>query len=320
MEIDESVLIDYLNGRLNKTQQAEVEKWYAQSAYNQKLLEQIYFISFVSDRLNAVKDVDVEKSLKDLKQRLAIRKSVASGHRFHLALRSACRYAAVFAMGLMVTFAIMKFAPSGKALCEVYAEAGSISNVVLPDGSRIKLQPNSKLTYPNNFSDDCREVTLDGEAFFSVAKRNGKKFKVNALGTQIVVKGTKFNLKADSDIDCIEAVLYSGAIDFLASGHKIELKPNQKVVYDRKNNDLHVYDITQDNHCRTFNNENLENVLRIINEIYGSRVVLKNDAVGKIKFTGTIDSNNSLQHSIEVVCISIGAHVKYEGDSVTVYQ
>lgn len=319
MKIDESILLDYLKGRLNKAQQIEIEDWYAQSEQNRKKMEDICFLDFVADRINAVKDIDVEKSLLDLKKRMASGKSINhKKHRLQL-LHSVYRYAAILIIGVMTTYFITKYVlPDHKMLCEVSTNSTSVSNVKLPDGSVVRLQPRSKLSYPNSFSNRSRVVSLEGEAFFNVAKRNGMKFKVNALGTQIVVKGTKFNLKTDAKADFVEAVLYSGAIDFLASGHRIGLKPNQKVVYDRRTNDLHVYNVASENCGKVFNNENLEDVVEFINNIYGSQILLKNEAVGKIKFTGTIDPRNSLQHTIEVLNISIGTHSEQNGKSMVI--
>ena len=44
----------------------------------------------------------------------------------------------------------------------------SLSNIILPDGTRVWLNSNSKLIYPENFSKNSRRVTLYGEACFKV--------------------------------------------------------------------------------------------------------------------------------------------------------
>ncbi|NLA62894.1 MAG: anti-sigma factor, partial [Bacteroidales bacterium] len=54
----ETILIDYLKGLLSNEQRDRVEDWYNQSADNKKKLEDLYFLLFVSDRLNTIESID----------------------------------------------------------------------------------------------------------------------------------------------------------------------------------------------------------------------------------------------------------------------
>ena len=77
----------------------------------------------------------------------------------------------------------------------VNVPAGNRTNIALPDGSSVWLSSNSKLTYPVAFTGKKREVTLDGEGYFEVAK--GKKpFIVKTSKYNIEVLGTVFNVEA----------------------------------------------------------------------------------------------------------------------------
>ncbi|MGL5562972.1 MAG: FecR domain-containing protein, partial [Tannerellaceae bacterium] len=53
---------------------------------------------------------------------------------------------------------------------EVYSPIGIISKLTLPDGSKVILNNNSKLSYPASFTENERKIMLDGEAYFDIEK------------------------------------------------------------------------------------------------------------------------------------------------------
>lgn len=107
---------------------------------------------------------------------------------------------------------------------------GTKSKRVLPDGTTVWLNAGSKLSYTD------REATLEGEAFFDVAKDAGHPFIVHAEGVTIEVLGTSFNVKAYRSEENIEATLISGKISVQLNHDpekKITLAPNEKLVVRR---------------------------------------------------------------------------------------
>jgi transmembrane sensor len=96
---------------------------------------------------------------------------------------------------------------------EVSVEYGSKSQIILPDGTKVKLNSGSKLTYPSQFDSDMRKVQLEGEAFFNVAKETDRPFFVNTGSIAIKVLGTSFNVKSYTEENIIETTLESGAIE-----------------------------------------------------------------------------------------------------------
>ena len=69
-EIDEEVLVAFLKGELDAAQAAAVEAWYDRSAANRRMLGQVYYILYVSDRINDAAGIDVERSLRQFKRRM----------------------------------------------------------------------------------------------------------------------------------------------------------------------------------------------------------------------------------------------------------
>lgn len=107
---------------------------------------------------------------------------------------------------------------------------GTKSKRILPDGTTVWLNAGSKLSYND------REATLEGEAFFDVAKDAGHPFIVHAGGVTIEVLGTTFNVKAYDSEENVEATLISGRIRVQLNhlkGEKIMLAPNEKLIIRR---------------------------------------------------------------------------------------
>ncbi|RYZ94255.1 MAG: hypothetical protein EOP47_28175, partial [Sphingobacteriaceae bacterium] len=122
---------------------------------------------------------------------------------------------------------------------EVAAANGSVSSIVLTDGTKIWLNGGSKLKYPNTFRGDRREVSVEGEAFFDVTHDADKPFIVRSGEISTQVLGTSFNVKAYADEHLLKVNVVSGKVGVLPSGNSgidfktIFLTPDQGVVYNK---------------------------------------------------------------------------------------
>ncbi|RZS95102.1 FecR family protein [Cecembia calidifontis] len=106
---------------------------------------------------------------------------------------------------------------------------GKKSIVTLSDGTKIFLNSKSELSFPKNFSDTLRTVTIKGEAFFEVKKEN-RLFIVQANGIKINVLGTSFNVREMEDGQ-LSVALVSGKVRVNDdSGNQVNLNPNEKLV------------------------------------------------------------------------------------------
>ncbi len=105
--------------------------------------------------------------------------------------------------------------PSGKtgtAKCTIVAPKGNKAFAELPDGTRVWLNAESKLTYPGTFADESRHVFLEGESYFEVAKDNKRPFIVHTSGVIIRATGTAFNVKSYPSEDIIQTTLVEGSV------------------------------------------------------------------------------------------------------------
>ncbi len=98
---------------------------------------------------------------------------------------------------------------------EVKAPIGSRSVVKLPDGTEIMLNAGSSIRYNKDYNFSHRNITLEGEGYFTVAKNIDLPLVVKAGNIYIRAVGTEFNVKAYSEEAIIETTLVTGEIEIL---------------------------------------------------------------------------------------------------------
>lgn len=114
--------------------------------------------------------------------------------------------------------------------------AGQRVNLLLSDGTNVWLNAGSKMKYPASLAKgkNKREIILDGEGYFEVAKDAKRPFVVQTDKYDIEVLGTKFNVDAYKDDPSFSAALMEGSIqisDKCDLSNKILLQPLQKADY-----------------------------------------------------------------------------------------
>mgnify|MGYP000138122773 CR=1 FL=1 len=96
--------------------------------------------------------------------------------------------------------------------------------IKLPDTSEVSLNAVTSLSYDEDTWEEKREVNLDGEAYFKVAK--GKTFSVITDDGVVTVLGTEFNVKQRNDV--FEVFCYEGSVKVTYNDTSVVLKPGQR--------------------------------------------------------------------------------------------
>lgn len=185
---------------------------------------------------------------------------------------------------------------------------GERANVTLPDGTRVQLNAQSKLTYaPVAYNKKNRQIHFDGEGYFQVAKNKECPFLIDAQGLAVKVLGTKFNLLARRNDQTAELILQEGSVSFtsLMTNDQVILKPEQKVVLNQQEGSMTLYNLkhVQDvaawmRHKMVFRNIPLADVITAIEKQYQVEVITDSKRYLKETFTGTLsttDINDDLQ-------------------------
>lgn len=196
---------------------------------------------------------------------------------------------------------------------------GERVNVTLPDGTSVYINTETKLSYnPKTFNKKHRQVTFDGEGYFSVSHNIEAPFKVSSDGMQLKVLGTKFNLRARENQSDIFVDLLEGhvALQSNVSANFQELFANESALFN-KNTGVFNVSKRQNNQViawvkgdLVFNNLPLKEVVESIERNYNVKFEIssKKFNVDDI-FTGTLPINNIfevieiLQKTYNVKCV-----------------
>jgi transmembrane sensor len=133
--------------------------------------------------------------------------------------------------------------PITASYIEIKAPLGARSEVKLNDSTEVLLNAGSSLKYRSDYNQYNRNLELEGEAYFKVAKNINLPLVVNAGNINIKATGTEFNVKAYSDEGIIETTLVKGEVEISQKGnndkeHILVLKPNQKAIYAQRSDQL----------------------------------------------------------------------------------
>jgi ferric-dicitrate binding protein FerR (iron transport regulator) len=328
--MNEQVLVNFLTGNVDETVQQQVEQWYSASPENQKELEQLYFILFLNERLQMEKTIDVEKSLAELKARIAskeIRKPAPkSGNR-----RTYWKRIAVAAVltGMIVTgaFTLKKIAEEREQPFRVATQMGERSNITLPDGTRVRLNSCSEIAYTSPLFSKKRMVMLTGEACFEVNHDKDKPFVVNSRNLNTTVMGTKFNIRANPDDSRITVTLLEGTIKVAMAGaperENIKMQPNQQLTYDCRTGNTTIVDcFSTENYINWIDNKlyfekaSLAEIAKSLERHYNVNFIFDSEEIKNELFTCDFQAGENIYHILSILKLTGKFDYKIEGRTV----
>lgn len=251
-----------LSGEISPEEVQELEAFLKSDPQSQ------YFFEIVSDYWSLHPSAESDKIQEDVhfQQLLAIAEKEVLQHKAwelpeapaekpvrFFTLRKIAVAASVAAL-ILCSFFFFRPDPSQKhnlAVNEVATKPGAKTSFLLPDGSKVWLNSESKLEYKSNFNDSIREVTLEGEAFFDVVKDKKHPFVVHTSDIDIRVLGTAFNVKSYPKETSIEATLIRGLIEITnkknPASPKLILHPHDKLVFDKESAVSKTFNGNQEN-------------------------------------------------------------------------
>jgi ferric-dicitrate binding protein FerR (iron transport regulator) len=194
---------------------------------------------------------------------------------------------------------------------EKVTSSGEISVLTFSDGSKVTLNADSKLRYPEHFDGANKEVYLKGEAYFEVHHNIDHPFIVHAANLTTTDLGTKFDISAYPENKTIAVSLLEGKVKVSKSKKEkmdniVVLKPREQLVYDKENN-VSSFDMVDSleaigwkDNIYKFENQPLGEVLSQLERAFGVKFILNNQSVLAQKITVKFEKN-SLQTVAEVV-------------------
>ena len=250
---------------------------------------------------------------------------VQSGHRFSLpfvireSLKIAAAISVLLVSALYISNNVGKPAPVLE-MNKIVVPPGQRANLTLSDGTNVWLNARTKIVYPAVFDKSVRQVAVDGEAYFDVAKDKKRPFIVETGKCNMEVLGTKFNVEGYSDKDDFEVTLMEGSVRVasrIGLGDTLMLKPDSKACL-QKDGRLKVIPVDDYNPYRwkegliCFRNESFLSIMSDLEKYFGVSIVVENKNVLKYYFTGKFRQADGIDYALRVLQRDI--RFKYERD------
>jgi len=206
--------------------------------------------------------------------------------------------ALLFAALLLVSGYEIFYNPSAsKNMLEVSASNQIIKSFILPDGSQVSLNTDTKIKYPKIFTGNTREVSIEGEAFFQVKPNKEKPFIIHAGNAQIKVLGTSFNVNAYPAKKSVEVIVETGKVQIIknATESNVEkeliLTPGEKGTLDFSGNSL-LKTTNQNPNFLSWKTRNLvfkatslSEVIENLEKVYKVQIALADPKLSKLLLT-----------------------------------
>jgi ferric-dicitrate binding protein FerR (iron transport regulator) len=204
----------------------------------------------------------------------------------------------------------------------------------LEDGSRVELHPGAVLIYPIHFAADKRELTLEGDAFFDVARNPDKPFLIyhsrlitRVLGTSFIIKGSKKRQEVQVITGKVE--VYENGKGRDADG--VIVTPNEKVVYSEEKPffNLALVDnpvllegrkpviVTASDTTAAFDFErkDMRAIIGQLRDAYGIEIEVESENINNCLFSGDI-SDLGLYEKLDILCKATGMSYELKGTRI----
>jgi len=211
---------------------------------------------------------------------------------------------------------------------ETIAPRGQKSQIILTDGTKVWLNSETKIRYPGRFGNLRREVYLEGEAFFEVARNSGRPFIVHASELDVKVLGTKFNIKAYPDENQIETSLFEGKINLLwndplsAKQLEREIDPKQSFVYDKFSRQVFAGRFLREEingwkkNQLIFKDDTFSNLVRKVERWYDIDIIYDEKQFSDRQLTVELYEGERLERLLEVISLTLSVDYQFENGKI----
>lgn len=198
----------------------------------------------------------------------------------------------------------------------VAVEKGQKAKLTLPDGSKVWVNSDSRLTYGSRFNTRERRLQLEGEAYFEVAPDKDRPFIVQTGHLSVQALGTSFDVKNYKEEDHISTVLMTGKVKVESDRDCLFLEPNEKATFHKATGRMRKTTLAEAAgyadwkfNKLSFQAETFENIAYMLERYYNTRIVFGSESLKKYRFTGSI-GNTSLESVLQI--LSLTSPLSYE--------
>ena len=313
---------DYFQGRLDPEQEHEMQAWLAENSDKAAVVEEL---ECIFNSLSEQTRPETDDAFIKVTGRLGI----------SMRRRRILKWVAGVAASVLLPFVgigvyqAFTGTPESIVWTETRVPFGQQQKLCLSDGTILYLNSGSRITYPTSFGDKgIREIFVSGEIYAEVESDPDRPFIINSGDVGVRVLGTKFNLKAYENSECVELFLMEGAVNFeIKDGQgtgEIQLKPGNAVQYDRKTGKAEKTDF-RNSDFRTFKdggaihffNITLRDISYDLERIFCRKIIITNEELAETRFVAHFTNGENLAQILS--SLSAGNEMKIVEKEGVVY-
>ncbi|MCT4587796.1 MAG: FecR family protein [Carboxylicivirga sp.] len=210
----------------------------------------------------------------------------------------------------------------------ITAGKGSVAKASLPDGTFIYINSESKVTYNPSEWTDLRKITLEGEAWFEVKSNKSNPFVVHTPFYDVLVTGTRFNIKSYKRENVAVTTLEEGSVIIKKGKGKwseaeINLKPGQQYVYNAQNKKGEINEVmtelysTWRHNKLVYINKSLGEMIQGFEKKYGVEIVVVDQDLLQYHYDGTFE-NESIIEVLELLKLTWPIEYSIRGQKIII--
>lgn len=306
-----ALLHRYHQQQLNETERQKLTEWLEASPENRAQFKRVLRELKGEHRFIGSKyDLRVEVALDRVKGKL--NKSAGLSYKRYLP------YAAAIVLIILSTIIYQ----TNYGAVEILTAKAETKKLYLADGTQVVLEPDSKLSYHRSFGKSDRSVTLEGGAYFRVAKNQRHPFSVSGKTVKVDVLGTSFRLKNYAGDEEATVQVTSGKVRVEATQRPAStavLEYGEELVYDKheklKTKKYDKKEIAKiDAGIRVYEGESLKRLIRDLERSYGVQINCAQELQERL-FFGDLDTRGRLSFFLDKLAMTVHATWKKTGDN-----
>jgi len=226
-------------------------------------------------------------------------------------IMSAMKYAAIILVAFISGNLLKPAKTTDKEIrySEITVPFGQMSQLKLSDGTKIWLNSGTKIRYPEKFAENNRSISVDGEAYFDVAKMPDKPFIINTSDMKVKVLGTSFNLSAYAEDGATSVTLVEGKVMVEDNAGTCigNLTPGQMATKTKNQPNLTIQNVQTGFYSTwikgkiCFDDEPLDQIATKLERWFNVDIKFADEHLKSHRFTGTILKNKPVDQIMQVL-------------------
>lgn len=206
---------------------------------------------------------------------------------------------------------------------EVIVPRGADYQLTLADGTRVMLNSDSRIRFPDEFEGNERRVYVQGEVYFKVAHDENCPFFVETEAMTVRVLGTEFNVKAYEETGTA-TTLVSGRVGVKTETDSLTLVPGEQCEVDEVSGRLTVREadlvtvLAWKNGEFVFKDVALKDMMNELSRWYDMEVVYESEALKNDRYYIYVERSKMLEEVLDKVALTGNMKYKMDGKKVII--